>query len=29
MSIFYKFVEYNESPDTQRSVGGYGSSLGF
>ena len=24
-----KFVEYNELPDTQRSVGGFGSSLGF
>ena len=24
-----KFVEYNELPDTQRSVGGLGSSLGF
>ena len=24
-----KFVEYNELPDTQRFVGGFGSSLGF
>ena len=24
-----KFVEYNELPDTKRSVGGFGSSLGF
>ena len=24
-----KFVEYNELPDIQRSVGGFGSSLGF
>ena len=24
-----KFVEYNELPDTKRSVGGFGSSVGF